>query len=108
MRPAGQRDKLVTLERASSAEDDHGEQVADWAPLGKEWARVLFGTGFERRSGAVQQGAQPATFQVLDNSRTRSLSVRDRIVWNNMAWVIVGLAPVIRGEIEITAVGEPL
>ncbi|MGF7152506.1 phage head completion protein [Novosphingobium gossypii] len=108
MRPAGQRDKLVRIERTSAAEDDHGEQVSDWAEIGREWSRVLFGTGYERRSGAVQAGAQPATFQVLDNSLTRDLTVRDRIVWNGMAWSIVGIAPISRGEIEITTLGVAL
>lgn len=108
MRPAGQRDKLVSIQRTGSTEDAHGETVQDWAEVGKEWARVLFGTGYERRSGAAQSGAQPATFQVLDNSLTRSLTVRDRIVWNGMAWSIVGTAPVNRGEIELTTLGEAL
>lgn len=106
MRPAGQRDKLVTIQRATYVTDVHNEDVPSWAPIGREWARVIWGAGAERREAAQTQAVQSATFQVLDNSLTRSLTAKDRIVWNGIHWDIAAPGvPISRGELEISAVG---
>lgn len=104
MRPAGQRDKLVTVQRATFATDENNEDVPTWAPIGQEWARIIWGLGAERREAAQTQARQAATFQVLDNSLTRSLTASDRIMWNGMAWDIAAPGvPIARGELEISA-----
>lgn len=106
MRPIATRDKLISLQRASATTDDYGEEVMTWAEIGKEKAAVLFGRGSERRQAAQTQSAQSVTFTVLSNSVTRSLTAKDRIVWNDVAWDLAGPgSPVRRGELEITATG---
>lgn len=101
--PAGRRDKLVDFQHLAAGEDAYGEEAAAWTSLGEEWAAVFWGRGEERRAAAVEQGAQPATFQVLDNPRTREVRLRDRIVWEGN-WDITGIAFPKRGEIEFSAV----
>ncbi len=100
------RTVLVTLERSSVTEDDYNEQTEAWTSLGTEWAQVFYGRGDERRQAASQQDRQPATFQVLMNEITRSLTVKDRLTDDGTIWDIRGLAPDTpkRGQIEITAV----
>lgn len=106
MRPAGQRDKLVKIQRYTSTKDELNEDVVTWAPLGDEWACIIFGRGSERRESAALQSQQTATFQLLDNSRTRGLRAKDRIIWNEIAWDIAAPGvPIKRGELEFTAVG---
>ncbi|WP_288413841.1 head-tail adaptor protein [uncultured Novosphingobium sp.] len=106
MRPIATRDKLIELQRASVTQDDHNEDVSSWEPIGKEYAAVLFGRGEERRQAAQMQASQSVTFQVLNNAVTRSLTARDRIFWNGIAWDIAAPGvPVRRGELEITATG---
>ena len=99
------RDQLVTLQRYTTTQDDYGEEVQTWADLGTEWAAVFYGRGDERRQAAMEQGSQPATFQMLANLNTLGLTIRDRIVLDGVNWDIVGLAPDTpkRGLIEVTA-----
>jgi hypothetical protein len=67
---------------------------------------VFYGRGDERRQAAMEQGSQAATFQVLDNSVTRAMTVSDRIVHGGANWDIVGIAADTpkRGMREFTAV----
>ena len=106
MRSAGQRDKLVTLQRATASRDDHNEETSTWKPIGQEYASVIFGRGDERRSAAQTQAAQAVTFQLLDNATTRTLSARDRILWNGTAWDLTAPGvPINRGELEFVGIG---
>jgi len=98
------RDTLITFERASTVADEWNEGVATWAALGQEWASVFYGKGDERRQAAMQQGSQPATFNVLANSLTRAVVVKDRITVGTDVWDIAGIAPMDRASLDITAV----
>lgn len=108
----GRRDKLVTLQTPTMVEDDYGGETPSWGPIGgaaeptKEWAAVFYGKGDERRQAAIEQGRQPATFQVLSNTLTRAVKLEDRIVHNSSNWDIEGIAPDFPkpGHIEFTAV----
>lgn len=100
---AGRRDNLVTLQRYTTTQDESGQEVETWAPLGTAWAAVYYGTGQERREAAREQGSQTATFEVLANATTRSVTVRDRIVFDG-TWDITAANPIGRKEIALTAV----
>lgn len=101
---AGRRDQLVTLQRFSATQDESGEEVQTWADLAQEWAAVFYGRGDERRQAAMEQGAQPATFQMLSNEVTTALTLKDRIIHGGN-WDIQGVSPDTpqRGLIEFTA-----
>ncbi|KZY90846.1 MULTISPECIES: head-tail adaptor protein [unclassified Erythrobacter] len=101
----GRRDQRVTLQRYTTSSNDYGEEVETWGDIGTEWAAVFYGRGSERRQAAMEQGAQPATFQFLSNPVTRSLTIRDRIMHAGQ-WDIVGISPDApdRGLLEVTAV----
>lgn len=102
---AGRRNTIITLQRASTTQDEYGEEVSTWADIGQEWAAVNYGRGDERRQAAMEQGEQPATFIVLDNALTRSLTLKDRIVADGQTWDITSSVPGRwRGEQDITAV----
>ena len=101
---AGPRDKLVTLQRRSSGQDEYGEDVpASYSEVSREWARFFWGRGSERREAAQMQSQQSATIQVLDNADTRSMRARDRIVLGALNFEIAAPGiPVTRGELEFT------
>jgi len=103
---ADKRDRLLTFQRATATTDAYGEEIEEWGALGQEWARVFYGTGSERRVSAADQGEQSATFQVLDNSVTRAVVVKDRIVMGADNWDIRGISPETpdRCQIEFTTV----
>lgn len=103
---AGRRDSLVTLERATTSEDEYGSEISTWGSIGQEWCAVFYGRGDERRQAAMEQGSQAATFNMLSNTLTRSLTLKDRLQFDGSAWDIQGIAPDTpkRGEIELAAV----
>lgn len=106
IRPAGQRDQLVIVQRATTAKDAYGEPIASWAEIGRAWAAVLYGRGAERRQAAIEQGEQPATFQVLSSTLTRGLKLTDRLIAVGTVWDIRGVTEPHRGTIEIVAVAN--
>lgn len=100
----GRRDTLIAFEAKTVTNNDHNEEIETWAEAFREWARVIWGGGSERRQAAVEQGQQTATFVVPDNARTRALTIANRITRGGEAWDITGIADGIPGELEFTAV----
>jgi head-tail adaptor len=101
------RDSLIKVERATVTQDDYGEEIETWAQAFQEFARVFYGRGNERREAAADRSEMPITFSVLANINTRTITARDRIRYDALIWNIEGVAPVTRGEIEITAIAAP-
>lgn len=102
---AGRRDQLITIQRATVTTDDYGAEVPTWATHAQEWAAIFYGRGDERRQAAMEQGSQAATFQVLANAATRTVTLKDRIEHDGAVWDIQGISPDTpkRGSIELTA-----
>lgn len=103
---AGGRHHKIAIERRSVVTDPYGGETETWAALVDEWADVRFGSGQERRTAAQEAGSQAATFVVLDNAKTRSVGLQDRISWDGAVWDIISIAPSskLNTEREITAV----
>ncbi len=107
-RPAGQRNKLVIIQRATTAKDAYGEPIETWAEIGRVMAAMIHGRGDERRQAAMEQGMQPATFQMLSASVTRGLRLRDRLIAEGVIWDVRGVvvdSPQ-RGTVEVVAVAN--
>jgi head-tail adaptor len=102
---AGRRDQLITFQDFTATQDAAGEEVQVWADIGQEWAAVYYGRGSERRQAAAEEGQQAATFQVLSNATTSSVTLQDRIILDGWIWDLVGISPDTpkRGLIEFTA-----
>ena len=105
-RPAGQRSKLVIVQRAARAKDAYGELIETWAEIGLAKAAILHGRGDERRQAAMEQGQQPATFQMLATALTRGLQLRDRLIAEGVIWDVRGIVidSPHRGTVEVVAV----
>lgn len=101
--PAGKRDQRIGFERATVVADEYGSEVPTWVEIAQRWAAVNYGRGDERREAAREGGVQPATFIVLADEVTVTLTVTDRIQFFGV-WNITGIVPRGRAEIEITAV----
>ncbi len=106
MRPIATRDKLISFHAIVTAENSMGEPVSDgtYPEICKEWAQVIYGRGNERRSAAIEGADQPATFIVLGNSKTRSVSVGSFIRFDGAEWDIQNKAVLGNQEIEFTAI----
>lgn len=105
MTPAGQRDKRITFQRATRTRSSLGTATAGaWGDIGARWAKVLYGSGSERRAASVEQAVQPATFRVLADTLTRGILTTDRIAFDGLVWDITNIAPIgSPSEIEFTA-----
>jgi head-tail adaptor len=108
-RPAGQRNKLVIIQRATATKDAYGEPINSWSEIGRVLAGMIHGRGDERRQAAMEQGMQPATFQMLATSVTRSLRLRDRLIAEGVVWDVRGVVvdSPMRGSVEVEAVANP-
>ncbi|MDE8651886.1 head-tail adaptor protein [Novosphingobium album (ex Liu et al. 2023)] len=107
MTPAGKRFARIAFERATIVRSQLGTKgPKSWARIGTpRFAAVFFGAGSERRAAAVEQAVQVATFNVLADSLTRTITVEDRIIHDGLAWDITGIVPIGQGprEIDFTA-----
>jgi hypothetical protein len=72
-------------------------------------AKVLYGTGAERRAASVEGAVQTATFRVMADSLTRTVAITDRISFDGLVWDIGAISPVggpVAYEIEFTGVAS--
>lgn len=104
MLPASQRDRRVTIQRFTATQDEYGEEIETWADQGTRWTAIFYGKGDERRQAAVEMGKQSASFVMLADSLTRSVSIKDRLVADGDAWDLVSVSPLGRAEIEFVGV----
>lgn len=108
--PAGQRDKLVVFQRDAAGRTAMGGIAAgNWQALGSRFAKVLYGSGAERRGAAGEAASQAATFRVLADAVTSTVTVRDRIAFLGRTWDITSAVPIggpSGAEIEFTAVAN--
>lgn len=104
MLPAGERDKRISIERPYAQRSAMGREPAkDFDTICRRWAKVLYGSGAERRAAGADGASQAATFIVTDDQETRLVTVRDSIWFDNRRWNIASSAPV-DGDRHFTAV----
>jgi SPP1 family predicted phage head-tail adaptor len=102
--PAGDRDKRIEFQRETVTKSGLGVDVPSWSLVQKAWAKVLFGTGNERRQAASEGASMTATFRVLVTTELNTVTERDRIWFRDIAWGITSIAEIGRAEFEFTAV----
>lgn len=107
MTDPGERFHVVTLQRRTTASDDHGGITETWHSLGTAYAAVRHGTGQERREAAQENATQAATFEFDWNPTVAALRPTDRLQCFDTVWDIASVA-VIAGnrDVHITAVSN--
>lgn len=104
MKRAGQRYSRIGLYSIVTVENDLGEPVGEGELLiARPMAMVNYGQGVERREAAANGTTQPATFTVLANTKTRSVTTRDIIRFAGAVWAVYDIAPLGLREIQFTA-----
>ena len=103
MTPAGRRDTRIELQRQGSARNAWNEEVGSGSTFASPLARVSYGRADERRSAAMEQGLEVATFTIPSTATTRALAPRDRLLVKGRAWDVTSVVPRDRRELEITA-----
>lgn len=82
-----------------------GGDIETWVDYGTPMmARVVHGSGQERREAAQESASVSATFYVLRNPDTAALTPKDRLSWEGI-WDITSCVPSLQyqREMEITA-----
>jgi len=107
MTAVGKRDRRVEIQRKMTARTPEGvhEGVA-WVKVQGGMARVFYGTGAERRSGAAEGATQVATFNMISTAALRGVTVADHRIFDldfNQAWDITATSHLGRKEIDFTA-----
>lgn len=103
---AGQRDRLITVQRGTEVDDGY-TVTTDWsAPTTVEqaWARVRYGPAGEKRQAAQETAAQTATFEVTPTAALRGVKLTDRIVFDGSNWDLTEKADLDRHTLRFTAV----
>lgn len=100
---AGRRKHRIVIERASITRNGLNEPIEAWTEWCAEMAAVYYGSGREQREGAQTQASQAASFEVISNSKTRAVSMTDRVNYGGGIWDIHSVAPIDGGEIKINA-----
>ena len=107
MTPAGRRDRKISIEiNNGAAENSLGEPVEGWTANGQPqpMARIIYGSGEERRQAAAEGASQSATFNILATPRTRAIKPgTHRISYDGQTWDIAASVPMGRREIDLVA-----
>jgi SPP1 family predicted phage head-tail adaptor len=88
MIPAGERTTPATFERGTASTDDYGGETLTWAELAQVAAKVLYGTGQERRQAAQEGAQQAATVMVNYTPTLASVAAKDRVLFDGVEWDI--------------------
>jgi hypothetical protein len=107
--PAGERTTPVKFQRGTAVSDDYtSESSIDWSTLVFDvdvMAKVLYGTGAERRQAAQEAAQQAATVLVNWTPQLAGVVPKDRAVFDNFEWDIVNVARIgLNNEIHYSVV----
>jgi SPP1 family predicted phage head-tail adaptor len=101
---AGKLDRRITLERATKAQDEYGEEVLTWGTLATVWASFKPVSDGERMAAREVSAELTARFQIRWDSAWSDLSAQDRLIFDGKTYSISGVKEIGRREgIEITA-----
>lgn len=106
MAGAGERDQLVQFYPITVGEDAAGlETETDGTPV-PAWAKVLYGTGAERREAGAAGSHQAATFIVDTCASLRAATARWEIDHAGARWGVTSMIPagIAQRELHVTAV----
>lgn len=104
---AGNRDRQVTIERATISRDAHNEQVQTWATYAVRFASARPAPGTERFQNAETAAAAPMRFVFLWESNL--VKVTDRILHEDgRHYYVADVKEIGRREgLEVLAVARP-
>lgn len=92
MIPAGERTTVVNFQRGTAVPDDYTTEASiDWSTLVLDVdvaAKVLYGTGSERRQAAQEGAQQAATVMVNWTPTLAGVVSKDRAVFDGFDWDI--------------------
>jgi SPP1 family predicted phage head-tail adaptor len=107
---AGELDRRITIERATTVVDEFNEPIESWAPFITVWARRADSSDVVKTEvlGAEQVGSFLLShFVIRSSSQAKTVTSNDRINYDGHIWNIKGTKETSEGRnrfIEISAV----
>lgn len=104
-------DRKVTLRRATTAQDEYGEEITTWADLATVWASRRRASARETLAAAEVSAAITDVFEIRYDSAWADLSPMDRLVFEGRGYDIVSVDEIGRRQgLRIAAVAraEPI
>lgn len=102
MKRAGQRNRLVTIERLTDVDDGQGGQERSWAAIGSEWVNAVPVGGTEALVAGTMQASQPWRIEMLWRP---DLTTADRLT---ASWLPAGVAIAIESASDPDGTGRSL
>jgi SPP1 family predicted phage head-tail adaptor len=104
MMPAGARNRRIRIERSVPTVNTLNEQVPNWLLLARVWAEKLDVSDSERVRSAEVSAEITSRFRIKWSSLVEDVNPRDRVVYNNQVYNIVGVKEIgNRDGVEISA-----
>jgi SPP1 family predicted phage head-tail adaptor len=85
---AGSLDRRIVIERATATTNGFGEAVLTWVPLVEVWAHVMEVPDGEVWRAAEVQATITTRFQIRYNATTKTITPKDRIVYEGKTFDI--------------------
>lgn len=102
-------DRRITLQRATTAQDETGQEVQTWANLiptgdGKIWSKWRPASARETLASAEVAAAITDIFDIRFDSAWADLNAKDRLLYNGKTYDIASVVEIDRREgLRITA-----
>lgn len=98
------RNRLITIERATTVQDEFGEPIETWATLLEVFAEAVPVSDGEKVAAAEVSATISMRFRVLYSSTIADVNPKDRISFDGRDYDIWGVKEIGRREgLEITA-----
>jgi SPP1 family predicted phage head-tail adaptor len=100
---AGKRDRRISIERASTYQDDTGQEVPRWLPVATVWASWRRASARETLAASEVSAEATDIFEILRSNLTAEVSPRDRVIFDGRTYDISAADPIGRQGIRIQA-----
>lgn len=81
MKAGARKWKIIVQRSGAPVDDGYTTLPGAWGTWTTQRAAIFYGTGKEQREAAQESGSQAASFEVPSNSKTRAISVTDRLCY---------------------------
>lgn len=95
---AGKLDRRISIERASTYQDETGQEVARWAPVATVWASWRRASARETLAAAEVSAEVTDVFEIRWSNLVAELDPKDRVIYDGRTYDIAAVTEIGRRE----------
>ncbi|MFA5897937.1 MAG: phage head closure protein [Hyphomicrobium sp.] len=104
---AGKLDRRISIERASTAQDDTGQEIETWLPVATVWASWRRASARETLAAAEIAAEVTDVFDIRWSYLVAEINPKDQIIFDGRTYDISAVAEIGRREgMQIAAVAR--